>query len=324
VTGVPLVPPRTTKSDGAPRRVGIEIEFTGPDCRAAADLAARLYGGMLEERSPQCFELRGTTLGGDIAVELDVAAAHPERKVPLQELGEPVEKIVRSALLALGRLVMPLEVGFPPLPIGQLPEVDRLVAALREQGAEGTRSGLLRAFGLHLNPEAAALDAGYLAQHLKAFALLAPWLRAEIDVDLSRRVSPFIQPYPEAYVRRLADPDYRPSLDWLIDDYLDANPSRDRELDMLPIFALLAPEKVAGRARESKIRPRPAFHYRLPDSRIDEPDWGVVLDWNRWVLVERLADDPERLAAMGRAYLERPPGGSVSAWVREARRWIGP
>lgn len=318
---VPLAPPRALGPDGAPRRVGVEIEFAGIDARRAAALAQGLFGGEIRQEAPHVFEVSGTSLDGDVAIELDIAAAHPDRRVPLQDLGEGVASKVRAAIVAVGQLVMPFEVGLPPLPVERLGEVDRLVAALREAGAEGTGGGLLHAFGLHLNPEAAALDAGYLADHLRAFAFAAPWLRTEIDVDLVRAASPFIRPYPDDYVRKIADPAYRPSLDRLIDDYLDANPTRDRELDMLPILAHLDPERVRARARGEKVKPRPAFHYRLPDSRVDEPGWCVVADWNRWVMVERLAADPERLAGLGQAYLDRGDH-RAEAWVAEVRRRV--
>ena len=34
---------------------------------------------------------------------------------------------------------------------------------------------------------------------------------------------------------------------------------------------------------------RPAFHYRLPDCKINVPGWSVATAWNQWVFVERLA-----------------------------------
>jgi Putative amidoligase enzyme len=316
----PLLPPRPLRPDGAPRRVGVEIEFAGVDGREVAGLARQVYGGAIEEDDPYRYRVRGTSVG-DLTVELDMSAAHAEKNAG-DGLGHRVKQAVHQALGAVGSLVMPFEVVFPPLPVERLPEVDRLVAALREGGAEGTKSGILNAFGLHLNPEAAAFEAGYLVDHLKAFALLAPWLRAEIGVDVARRLSPFTRPYPAAYVRLLADPSYRPDLPRLVEDYLDVNSTRDRELDMLPLLAEVAGDKVLDRAKEAKVKPRPAFHYRLPDSNVDQPGWGVVADWNRWVAVERLAADPERLARAGRIYLDRFAGQECPEWVDELRRGI--
>jgi hypothetical protein len=35
---------------------------------------------------------------------------------------------------------------------------------------------------------------------------------------------------------------------------------------------------------------------------VDEPQWTLAAEWNRWVEVERLASDPQRLATMSRDY----------------------
>jgi hypothetical protein len=315
----PLLPPRCHGPDGRPRRVGVELEFTGPDCRSVAGIARDLFGGRLEERDAYCFRVEGSELG-DLTIELDMRAAHPSPDDTADGMGQRVKQAAHTAIGAVGSLLMPFEVAFPPLPIERLAEVDRLVGTLREHGAKGTRDRLLNAFGLHLNPEIAARDAAYLAAHLKAFALLASWLREEIDMDLARRLSPYTRPYPDAYVRLLADPAYRPDLARLADDYLDANPTRDRELDMLPVLAELAPERVNHRIQGQKVKPRPAFHYRLPDSRVDEPGWSVAVDWNRWVAVERLAAEPERLAALGQAFLEHFAGCPSRAWLEELRQ----
>jgi hypothetical protein len=314
----PSFPPRRTAMHGGPRRVGVELEFTGLPGPEVAEGVRAMFGGAVEEHDPYRHVVQGSGLG-DVTVELDMRAAHPDDPTG-DSLGDRVKQAVHSAIGAVGSLIMPLEVVVPPLPIDRLPEVDRLVSSLRQEGAVGTRGNLFHAFGLHLNVEIAADDAGYLLAHLRAFALLAPWLRAVIEVDLSRRLSPYTRPYPPEYVRRLAEPGYRPDRRGLIADYLDANPSRDRELDMLPIFAGLEPDMVRQRAKVDKVKPRPTFHYRLPDSNVDQPGWGVVDDWNRWVEVERLAADPERLSAFARTYLTEFHGVDSPEWVAEIQR----
>jgi hypothetical protein len=70
-----------------------------------------------------------------------------------------------------------------------------------------------------------------------------------------------------------------------------------------------------------KIKSRPTFHYRLPNSRVDEPQWGgVVEDWNRWVQVERLAFDQRRLNEAIAAY--RAHRGTQKDWVERSRQWL--
>jgi len=35
---------------------------------------------------------------------------------------------------------------------------------------------------------------------------------------------------------------------------------------------------------------------------VDEPDWSLSAEWNRWVAVERLANNPQRIAEMSREF----------------------
>lgn len=317
----PLLPPRCLTAEGSPRRVGVEIEFNGPGCAAAAALVVQLFGGRSEQIDQHSYQVRESAIG-DVTVALDMMAAHSDKK-QTETLADRVEQMARAALGDIGSLIMPLEVSTAPLEIAQLVEADRLAAALRRSGGVGTYGSPIYAYGLHLNPEIAAPDAGYLVSHLKAYVLCAPWLRAEIEVDISRRISGYIERYPDFYVCRLVDPHYQPDLAQLIDEYIAANPTRNRDLDMLPVFAYLDPARVFARVEDKHIKPRPAFHYRLPNSGLDDPDWSVVNEWNRWVVVERLAADPARLAALGRAYLEQPEEGGGPRWVATVKSWIG-
>ena len=290
---VPLLPPRLRHPDGTPRCVSVELEFGGLGVVEASNALAAALGGRVRcEDSYRC-TVEDTALG-PLKVELDMQVAHPGD-------GEgPLLRGMRDLIGAVGSLWMPAEVTTGPLEIGRIGETERLLA-LRCAGAYGTRRYVHHAFGLQFNPELPDLEARTILAHMRAFALLAPRLRREIGVDLSRRLSPFIEPWPEGYVERLLDPGYEPDLPMLIDDYLDASPSRNRELDMLPLFAHLDHDRVRARLPYEKISARPTFHYRLPDSRVDDPAWTIAADWNRWVEVERLASDPARLAELAAA-----------------------
>ena len=266
--------PRPLGLDGEPRRVGVELESAGPSARDATLLLRQLRGGRIVELDPYRFEVEGTALG-DVRVELDLRLAHPPKGAG---------KTSPRALLAraMGWVASPLaqvELIFAPLPPARLPELDGLVGEMT-----GRVPGL-RFDGPHLNPEVASVAPGYLLAHLRAFCRLAPDLRKEMGLPEPRRWG-FTGAFPPAYQALLADPGYRPDLGRLIEDYLQANPTRYRELDMLPLFMHLAPKRVAPRLRLQKITPRPVFHWRMPGAR---PFAGVVADWNRWVAVERLA-----------------------------------
>jgi len=167
---------------------------------------------------------------------------------------------------------------------------------------------------LHLNPETPELDARSIAAIVKAHGLLCPLFWREIDPDPTRRLLSFAEPYPDSYVRLLAGNDYWPDMGTLIDDYVSFNPTRNRDLDLLPLSAFIDEARVRKELPDEKINPRATFHYRLPDLRLGDPDWSLAKEWNRWVAVERLAEDEERLAALCRDYLDHQ-GGRL-AWAQ--------
>ncbi|HYH18635.1 MAG TPA: amidoligase family protein [Azospirillum sp.] len=325
------MPPRLTAPDGSPRRVGVELEFADLDAPSAARLVRELYGGEIRVEDPHRCRVTGTRLG-DFTVELDMRSAHPEKKGPEKKgdstaeteagaLDTVVEKL-RPLWGRIGSLVMPFEIAAPPVPIEQLPELEALIEGLRERGAAGTEASPLFAFGLHLNPEVADTGADYLVDHLKAFLILSPWLRAEIQVDPTRRLTGFIAAFPIDYAAKVADPAYRPDRSTLIADYLAANPTRNRELDMFPLFAHLEPDTLFAAVKDPHVRPRPTFHYRLPNARIGDPGWSLARDWNRWVAVEELAADRDRLDSLGTAFRDFARRKDLDGWAAETGRHL--
>ncbi|WP_029009506.1 amidoligase family protein [Azospirillum halopraeferens] len=319
------MPPRRTAPDGSPRRVGVELEFANLDAPAAARTVRSLYGGTVASENPHRCRVFGTRLG-DFAVELDMQAAHKKPDAPpampdtLDAALDAVLDRLRPLWGSIGSLVMPFEIAAPPIPMERLGELDALVHALRAAGAAGTEASPLFAFGLHFNPEVADTGADYVLDHLKAFLLLGPWLRAGIRVDPTRRLSGFVAAFPADYAATVVDPAYRPDLPGLVADYLDANPTRNRELDLFPLFAHLAPEVLFARVSDPHVRARPTFHYRLPNARIGDPRWSLVTEWNRWVVVEELAADRERLDGLGRDYRRHAAEGRLAGWAAETGR----
>lgn len=318
MTAALLMPPRLTAPDGSPRRVGVELEFADLDAPSAARLVRDLYGGEIVVENPHRCRVRGTRLG-DFSVELDMRSAHPDPNAEPGKMEALLERL-RPLWGSIGSLVMPFEIAAPPVRIEQLPELEALVTGLRDRGASGTGASPLFAFGLHFNPEVASTDADYVLDHLKAFLILSPWLRAEIRIDPTRRISGFIAAFPVDYAVKVADPAYRPDLDTLIADYLEANPTRNRELDLFPLFAHIAPQALFAKVADPHVRPRPTFHYRLPNARVGDPDWSLAQDWNRWVAVEELAADRARLDRLGAAYRDFAARKALGDWASEAGR----
>ena len=65
-----------------------------------------------------------------------------------------------------------------------------------------------------------------------------------------------------------------------IDDYLVENASRNRALDMLPVFAYLDEARIRAAVSDGLIKARPTLHYRLPNCEIEQPGWDLHPAWN--------------------------------------------
>ncbi len=282
--------PDLPEGRGAAREVGVELEFGALPPERAARLAAEALGGRLRQLSAGEWLLEDSALG-ELKIYLDTAF-RPGGSDKASEAG-----------VAIARQVVPIEIVTAPVTQSDLPRLQRLVAALAASGAEGSRSHVLHGFGLHLNVALADPEGGRdMPRIARAFALLEPWLRARDPLDMSRRVLPFTQPFPRPFAEAVAGlrPDAPPAaLFDLIDAHID---SRNHGLDLLPAYAHVAPARFARHpAAGSTVSARPAYHFRMPESRIDEADWSLSYDWRRWVLVERAAADDEvtaRLAAL--------------------------
>jgi hypothetical protein len=293
------LPPLTQTAQGTTRRVGVEIEFVGLSARRAAEALATGLGGHLVEEDRHAFQVRRTRLG-DVAVELDLRHSHPQRRGSATRL-----RLGRRSAAWLGSVlsgVIPCELVTAPLPVTRLADVGQAVAVLRRAGATGRGTTRFASLGLHFNVEVPRLDAPTLTAVLKAFALLEPWLRRNRLKSTHEWLTRLGERYPEAYVRRIVAPDYWPDLASLADDYLAANPTRKRDLDLLPLLLCLDAARVRARLPHEKIGARPAFHYRLPHAFVGDETWSFVPDWNDWVAVERLAVDRDQLDKLGHAY----------------------
>ena len=171
----------------------------------------------------------------------------------------------------------------------------------------------------------ARIARGKIAAYLQAFVCLYDWILDEGQVDLSRRMTPYIDPYPKDYDLLITGADYRPDWPSLIGDYLSHNPTRDRAMDMLPMFASVDEERVRDATDDPLIKARPAFHYRLANSCVDEDGWSIAHPWNRWMQVERLAADRERLARVCAAFRterQRILQKIDKRWVSKVKAWL--
>lgn len=314
------------KADGQVRRLGVEIEFGGlPLERTAAILNAEI-GGEIRRRGRYELEIVGDPMG-PWGVELDASILKEwgRRQRDESSLADHLEQLAEDAFRAAAEQVVPVEVVGPPIPMDRLEVVNRVIARLREAGARGTGERPTDAFGMQLNPELPNMDVATIRRYLQAFLCLEDWLRARTEVDLTRRITLFADPFPNAYVRQVVEPDYMPSQDGLIEDYLEASPTRNRSLDLLPLFVHLDEPRVRAVVEDELIKPRPTLHYRLPNSHIDRPGWDLHEPWTDWLVVERLAADSPRLAELCgiyRGFLERPFKRLTGDWAEDSARWL--
>lgn len=319
--------PWQQNAEGKTRRVGVELEMIGLDLETLAELVARFLD--LDMTSDGRYErrLQGDP-AGDWVVELDYDLLKKlgREKRGDETFADQMNQSAEEVLAWAAETLVPLEIIGPPLPLDRLEEVEALIIHLRKAGAKGTSDSVVNAFGMQLNPELPNHETRMITASLKAFICLYDWLFERADIDLTRRVTSYVDPFPTDYVKKLLAADYWPDLGVLIDDYLADNPTRNRALDMLPLFMFLDEERVRATADDILIKARPTFHYRLPDCKIDQPDWGLHAAWNDWVEVERLAADEDRLQACCEAYrkfLDSPLKRMFSKWATSVEtEWL--
>ncbi|PAV25714.1 hypothetical protein CF392_09595 [Tamilnaduibacter salinus] len=318
-------PSATNTRDGEERRVGVEIELSGLDYEVLVKRAAELLGGSAHATGRYVSQVE-TSLG-TFTVELD---SDPIKDLDLQDdrLPESIQELGGHAMDLIdyaAERIVPLELISPPLPFSKLDMVESLCDGLRASGALGSREALIYAFGLQLNPELPSTDAGTLINYLRAFALLYDWLKSRHQLDISRKFTPYIEPWHHDYIDLLMSEDYAPDLDRLMEDYLWYNPTRNRALDLLPLFAYLDRDKVTRHVQDARIKARPTLHYRLPDCDIDNPEWHFSRVWNDWVVLDNLACDARRLTALTEEFRDSRKirfRNLATSWKERCHEWL--
>lgn len=287
------------------RKVGFEVEFAGIDAAGAARILARAVGGTVESESPHFARVTGSRLG-DLTLELDTRYAKAAEDPGLIDRALDALGARETAADMLAYLA-PIELVTPPLAPDEFDALDEAVAALGEAGLQGTKGATLNAFGMHLNPQLVPAEPARAIRVGAAYAFAEHWLRHEDPPDNARRATPFVDPYPTGYLRALAHAladGSVPPLEDFIALYARWNPNRNRGLDLWPLLGHLAPEAcLSVRGRPVK-NARPAFHYRLPDSRVGQPGWSPRDALAQWDRLEAAADAPDALEALRRACLD--------------------
>ena len=313
-------PPQTETEDGELRRVGFELEFSGIDLEQAIAAVETALGGKIGAQTvaETAIEVDGL---GEFNVELDwnyLKRKAAEENNPYSD-DEWLEFMSQAAAV-----LVPVEVVCPPIPLDRLDALDPMVNALRQAGAVGTEESLLAAYGVHINTEIPVLDCATLQRYLRAYALLQWWLVDAHEVDPTRRLSPYIDLYPEAYLQRLLAEE-KTDMERLFELYLEHNATRNRALDLLPMLKEIDPQRIEREIDDPKIKARPTFHYRLPNCHIERDDWSLAASWNTWLVVERLAQRGDDVASLAREFADadRPLlGVNRNDWVEHIGQWL--
>ncbi|MEY4513431.1 MAG: hypothetical protein RLZZ450_5553 [Pseudomonadota bacterium] len=312
------LPPRLHNARGEMRRVGLEVELGGLSLERTLEVMQGVLGGTVELESRTMGRVVDTPYG-PFKVEFDHSALQRRSYLrPLERIGlldrddDEAKQRIEDSVLRIASEIVPIEVVSPPVRCDELQGLDELWQALREAGAQDTYDSPLFAFGLHLNPEVPAPDVETVLAFTRAYLLLEEWLGSVSHVALARRISPFVRSFPEAYRRAVLQPDYAPTAAQFVDLYLTHSPTRNRSLDLLPLLVHLYGRELLTRVEDAaSVKGRPTFHYRLPNCEIAAPGWTPAVDWNRWLAVERLANDEGLLTLLASRYLETQ---AVSLW----------
>lgn len=278
------------------RRVGFELEFAGLELPVIADILAETLGGSVRpNHHAECIVTVDDL--GEFMVELDwklIKEVASERASRRNQLSEDEEDRLLEWFTYAASQVVPSEIVCPPIEIERLNLLNPVVERLRDAGALGTDKALIYAFGVHINPELPDLEANTIIDYIKAYCLAQDWLLKAHDVDPVRRITPYIDLYPKKYIRHVLAYRGDESMAQIIDDYLQYNPTRNRALDLLPLFRHIDEARVDAVIDDDRVNSRPTFHYRMPNCEIEKPHWDLTVSWNIWCVLEKISED-ERL-----------------------------
>ena len=313
------LPPKLHNFQGNVRKVGFEIEYTGLRPLESASIIVRCFGG--EAKVIDEYETRVVgSKYGDFAIYLDSVYLRRDSK----EYIFKQEDFFKDFIYTLSELVIPYEIVTPPVPMTYLQEIEDFRQELKTAGALGTSASILYAFGMHINIEAFSLETEDILNVLRSFVLLQDYIIETIEVDLTRKLTWFIEPFSKEYIDMILDSSYKPTFEEFSNDYIFYNPTRNRALDLLPLLVFIHPS-LQQKLLPQKLTPRPAYHYRLPNSKIDEEEWSIAYEFNQWSLVEKIAYDKEKLFDLMQEYKEfeqTPLWFIKELWIQRVQKWL--
>lgn len=312
------------------RHVGFELEFANIELKKILDVLQKEFGFEIKKVNNYFYVLESQY--GEFILELDFELLTQQK---ILKNSKELEKITGISIKKknidkledfIGKLsqdIVPYEISTPPLPFNNIDLVDKMVSVLSQNNAKGTAFKIHYAFGLHINVEVISLEVESLLSYMRAYVILQDFINKDAKINIARKITPFIDNFKSDYIEHILDANYTPSMNQFIEDYLKFNSTRNRSLDMLPILCFIDERKVRDILPDEKIKPRPAFHYRLSNSNIGEDNWKVSDEWNRWILVENLANDTNSINELSKEYREYLQKMiHLDSWKDKIARWL--
>jgi len=312
------------------RHIGFELEFSNIDIEKILEILKKNFDFEIKKINNYFYELESKY--GNFILELDFELLTKQKltknakefsKITGFNVDEKDIEKIEDFIGKVSKDIVPYEISTPPLPLDKIEMVEKLVEVLGQNNAKGTTYKIYYAFGLHINIEVISLESKSLLSYLRAYVILQDFINKDANINLARKITPFIDNFKDDYIKYILDENYNPSIDEFLEDYIKFNPTRNRSLDMLPILGYIDEKRVREYLPDEKIKPRPAFHYRLSNSSIGEKDWKVYNEWNRWILVENLANDEQALQKLSKEYskyLEKFI--NINSWYDRIEQWL--
>jgi len=320
-----LEPPHKFNDRGGERTYGWELEYGNLSVQDSVDMLHRMFGGKIDAGEKYDQKIEQTELG-DFQVQFDTGLlTHKSYRKAFESLGihfenwsldrKHWEDKIEDLIASVGSHLIPVEIISPPLRFDQFYILENLRKA----------TSFVYAFGVHINPEIPSVELKSLIRHLQAFIIFYPWILESSQIDISRRLTHFINPFPDEYIQLILSMDYRPDAEGFIKDYHQYNPDRNRPLDLYPLLSYLYPEPIEKLGDLGPVSSRPTYHYRLPNCMIDDPEWRLYPTWNRWIEVELLAQDELKMKEIMKYYWKtyhETMIGFHQKWSQISRNWL--
>ena len=327
------LPQITTNDSGTERQAGLEFEFSGLTLKQASELLAKVYQSASITVQNEFLHTVEVPDVGEFHLEIDSIMLKNKqyedhlKKIGIDISGSEVSHTIATGLARFSEGLVPKELVTPPIPLSKLSTLEKVREQYQLAGAQGTQSSWAAGFGLHINIESPNTKAATVLAYLQSFILLYEWICKKSDIDLTRKVLPYIKGFSKDYANHILDLNYQPTDTSLIADYLKFNPTRNRALDLLPIFKHMNPKLLEDAPIEHDlVKPRPAYHYRLPNCSIGNPKWQIADEWRYWVEIDDLANDRDKLEKLRIAYFKLHSTQSLDLfsndWISEVDRCL--